>query len=109
VGLSSIGGALRPVAAEDPGGLYVELDSRPGARGVRAVLAPGLLAQVGIGSWRRLELGEEVSLDPTGGTVALDGERELLANGPVSARVTRAGPLLVDVRAVLAGAVAPHV
>jgi predicted polyphosphate/ATP-dependent NAD kinase len=109
VGLSSIGGALRPVAAEDPGGLYVELDSGPGARGVRAVLAPGLLAQVGIGSWRRLELGEEVSLDPTGGTVALDGERELLANGPVSARVTRAGPLLVDVRAVLAGAVAPHV
>jgi predicted polyphosphate/ATP-dependent NAD kinase len=109
VGLSSIGGALRPVAAEEPGGLYIELDSGPGARGVRAVLAPGLLAQVGIRSWRRLDLGEEVSLDAAGGTVALDGERELLARGPVSARVTRAGPLLVDVRAVLASAVAPRV
>ncbi|MDQ6791887.1 MAG: NAD(+)/NADH kinase [Candidatus Dormibacteraeota bacterium] len=109
VGLSSIGGALRPVAADEPGGLYIELDSSPGAVGVRAVLAPGLPTRVGIKRWRRLELGEEVSLDATGGTLALDGERELLANGPVAARVTQAGPLLVDVRAVLAGAVVPHV
>jgi len=90
VGLSSIGGALRPVAADEPGGLYIELDSSPGAVGVRAVLAPGLPTQVGIRRWRRLELGEEVSLDATGGTLALDGERELLANGPVSARVESA-------------------
>jgi predicted polyphosphate/ATP-dependent NAD kinase len=102
VGLSSIGGALAPVSAEEPAGLYVELGGGPPARRVRAILAPGLPAWVGVTAWRRLGLGEEVMLEAGAGTVALDGERELPARGSARARVTMAGPLLVDVRAALA-------
>lgn len=99
VGLSSIGGQLRYVADGDPLGLYVEVGSGPS---VRAVLAPGLVVDVPIGDWRPLTLGEEVWLEAGGGTIALDGERELTAPGRVCARVSRSGPRVVDIRAVLA-------
>jgi predicted polyphosphate/ATP-dependent NAD kinase len=106
VGLSSIGGRLHPVAPDEPCGLYVELgEAAAGHRLVRAVLAPGLTADVAVRACRPLALGEEVVL-PGGGIVALDGERELPCRGPVTARVTAGGPRLVDVRRVLALAVA---
>lgn len=99
VGLSSIGGQLRPVTDDDPLGLYVELGSGPR---VRAVLAPGLVLEVPVRDWRPLALGEEVSLDVGEGIVALDGERQLSVHGDALARVTCAGPVVVDIRAVLA-------
>ncbi len=98
VGLSSIGGQLRCVADQDPLGLLVEVGPGPA---VRAVLAPGLVVDVPIRDWRPLALGEEVWLEAGGGTIALDGERELTAPGRVGARVTRGGPLVVDIRAAL--------
>ena len=103
VGLSSIGGGLRPIAAHEPCGLYVELGDAGGTDPrVRAVLAPGLTADVPVRSHRMLALGEEVALPGTDGIVALDGERELPFRGRVTARVTADGPRLVDVRRVLA-------
>ena len=99
VGLSSIGGRLRPVGADEPAGLYLELGPGPT---VRAVLAPGLTADVQVRESRLLALGDEVVMDSPGGTVALDGERELQANGPLPVRLTANGPLLVDVRRALA-------
>jgi predicted polyphosphate/ATP-dependent NAD kinase len=104
VGLSSIGGALDAISADEPAGLYVELGNSRTQRQVRAILAPGLPAWVGVTRWRRLALGEEVELDAGAGTVALDGERELPAHGTARARVTRGGPLVVDVRAALVAA-----
>ena len=100
VGLSSIGGRIHPVAAEDPGGLYLELGGRSG-RPVHAVLAPGLTTDVVVSEYRLLHHGEEVTLDASGGTIALDGERELLVDGPATATVTRSGPLVIDVRRAL--------
>jgi len=106
VGLSSIGGRLRPVAADEPAGLYVELatpsERHTHAHVVQAVIAPGLLADVPVRDVRVLALGEEVILHAEGGIVALDGERELHSSIPVVARVTAAGPRVVDVRRVLA-------
>ena len=99
VGLSSIGGQLRCVGDGDPLGLLVELGPGPT---VRAVLAPGLVVEVPIRDWRPLALGEDVWLEAGGGTIALDGERELVAPGRVRARVSRSGPWVVDIRAVLA-------
>jgi hypothetical protein len=101
VGLSSIGGQLRPVTDDDPLGLYVELGS---GRGVRTVLAPGLVVEVPIGGWRPLALGEEVTLEVGEGIIALDGKRQLSVHGSARARVTRAGPVVVDIRAVLTAA-----
>jgi len=99
LGLSSIGGQLQCVGDGDSLGLFVELGPGPA---VRAVLAPGLVLDVPIRNWRPLALGEDVWLEAGEGTVALDGERELTAPGRVRARVCRSGPLVVDVRAVLA-------
>lgn len=102
VGLSSIGGRLRPLGPGEPGGLYVELgDGAAGEATVRAVLAPGLAADVPVRECRLLALGEEVGLPGETGIVALDGEREIPCRGRVTARVTAGGPRLVDVRRVL--------
>ncbi len=99
VGLSSIGGRLRPITADEPAGLYLELGGGPA---VLATLMPGVVARVGVRSWRVLQLDEEVGLDVGGGTLALDGERELAVDGVARLRVTANGPRVVDVRAALA-------
>ena len=103
VGLSSVGGRIHPLGADDPGGLYLELGGRSGQL-VHAVLAPGLTADVVVSEYRVLQPGEDVTLDISGGTLALDGERELLVDGLATASVTRCGPLVVDVRRALAAA-----
>jgi hypothetical protein len=106
LGLSSIGGRVHPLGPDCPHGLLVEL----GDGGVRITvpLAPGMVCDVPVRAWRPLELGEEVVLPVSSGTVALDGERELVAaprgDHALRARVTANGPRLVDVRAVLAAA-----
>ena len=99
VGLSAIGGALCPVSADEPCGLWVEL----GGDGhvVRVPVAPGLVLTVPVRRWRRLDLDEPVTLGDGPGTVALDGERELAVEGPTAAKVTRTGPWLVDIREAL--------
>lgn len=98
VGLSSIGGRLCRVSDDDSLGLYVELGRGPL---VTCVLAPGLVVDVPVSSWRTLALDDEVSLDIGDGTIALDGERQLSGGSEARARVTRAGPVVVDIRAVL--------
>jgi predicted polyphosphate/ATP-dependent NAD kinase len=101
VGLSAVGGQLRPLAPGEPAGLYVELG--PGPEVVAAV-APGVVARVPVAGWRLLALGEQVALGGGARTVALDGERELVVDGHASAAVTLTGPRVVDIRAALAAA-----
>jgi predicted polyphosphate/ATP-dependent NAD kinase len=104
VGLSAIGGQLDAVGPDEPAALYVELG--PGHE-VMATIAPGMVAMVAVAGWRRLELGEPVSLGATACTVALDGERELVVrDGQATAAVTRTGPRVVDIRATLRAAAA---
>jgi len=100
VGLSAVGGQLRPLAPAEPAGLYVQLGSGPA---VVATVAPGLVARVPVAGWRLLRLGEPVTLEGAG-TVALDGERELATDGGATATVTLTGPRVVDIRATLAAA-----
>jgi predicted polyphosphate/ATP-dependent NAD kinase len=102
VGLSAIGGGLRPLAPDEPMGLYVELGDGPE---VVAAVAPGVVARVPVRGWRLLELDEPVAFAGDAGTVALDGERELAVDGGATAAVTRNGPRLVDIRATLQAAV----
>jgi predicted polyphosphate/ATP-dependent NAD kinase len=99
VGLSSIGGRLRPVGDDEPVGLYLELGS--GGDAVTAVIAPGLVQRVAVRSYRVLALDEHVTLEADGGIVALDGEREFPIDGQASAQVTAKGPRVVDIRRVL--------
>ena len=104
MGLSSIGGRLCPTSASCDAGLLVELGH---GTPVLAAVAPGRVLPVGVRSWRQLALGEEVSLPVGAETIALDGEREIAVAEHVSqgavlrARVTRNGPLIVDIHAAL--------
>jgi predicted polyphosphate/ATP-dependent NAD kinase len=102
VGLSAIGGGLRPLGPDEPAGLYVELGDGPA---VAAAVAPGVVARVPVRGWRLLELDEPVAFGGDAHTVALDGERELAVDGGATAVVTRNGPRLVDIRATLQAAV----
>jgi len=99
VGLSAIAGALEPLPRGGGRGLHVRLGE---GRTVTVPLAPGLVAPVSVASHRVIELGEEITLAPGDGTIALDGERELERRGqPITVRLVE-GPLTIDIDATLA-------
>lgn len=80
IGLSAIGGLLQPLGRRDPGGLAIELAADPAAARtlLQAPIAPGLVRQVAIADWRAMAAGEPHLVTHPAGTVALDGERELV-------------------------------
>ena len=99
VGLSAIAGALEPLPRGGGRGLHVRLGE---GRTVTVPLAPGLVAPVSVASHRVIELGEEITLAPGDGTIALDGERELERRGqPITVRLVE-DPLTIDIDATLA-------
>lgn len=103
IGMSAIAGVVRPIAPEEPIGLALTL-SADGSRRVLAVIGPGLLSEVGIGSVRTLQLGDRVDLVANQPLIlALDGEREIpLREGDRVAIVLRAnGPWVVDAGRVM--------
>lgn len=97
MGLSSIGGSVCPVGAEDDHGLYLKLGE--GNLKARAAVLPGVIQEVGIEEFRLIKLGEEVELLIRPCLVALDGERELRvgATDEVKVRIERDGPHVVDI------------
>jgi hypothetical protein len=70
---------------------------------VRAPLAPGVVAEVGVLERRLVPCGECVTLRKASGSLALDGERELelVEDDEVTVRLEREGPLVVDVDAAM--------
>lgn len=103
IGLSSVAGLLCPSSREDPCGVALELCPPAEATYVvRAPIAPGLVAPVGVRSWRRLAVGEEVGIATPRGVVAVDGEREVeFGSGRPTVRLRADGPRCIDIRAVL--------
>jgi predicted polyphosphate/ATP-dependent NAD kinase len=133
IGLSSIAGLVAPTARTEPHGVYVRLAGSAGATGaatgaatptptptataavderpssprrVLAPVAPGVLAPVDLLEVAPLRAGEPVTSAMSRGTVAVDGERELEfgPSSPVTVTLTPHGPVVLDVRAVLARA-----
>jgi hypothetical protein len=110
IGLSSVGGRLRPISITDVGGLRY----RPGfpdpagdaalrATTVVAPVAPGLVKPVPIADWSTLQEGVPVDLEPRYCTVALDGERTFTLTPEDRAQVLlgRNGPPVVQVQRTL--------
>jgi predicted polyphosphate/ATP-dependent NAD kinase len=97
IGLSCIGGSVCPVRSEDDFGLLVELGE--GDLKVRAAVMPGVIQEIGIRSYQRIRLGQEVEPNPRPCLIALDGERELVvgADDEVRVRLERDGPHVVDI------------
>ncbi len=103
VGVSSLGGLVLPCGEADEGGVALRFAPLSDAtRVVRAPMAPGWYAEVGLAEARRLAEGEAVEV--TGpGILAFDGERQRLLQPGQRATLTvrRAGPRVVDVARAL--------
>jgi hypothetical protein len=103
VGVSSIGGLLEPCGADDEAGVmlrFAPVDEAP--RRLRAPLAPGWYADVGIGECVRLGPGEPIEVSGPG-ILAFDGERQrVLGRGQrARLRVRRTGPRVIDTASAL--------
>jgi len=101
VGMTSVGGFVRPLSPDEDAALTFAFDGSSRRR-VVAALAPGRFDSVGLRETRDVALGEPMQV--TGpGVLALDGERErVLQPGQVATlRTRRDGPWVVDVTRVL--------
>jgi predicted polyphosphate/ATP-dependent NAD kinase len=106
IGLSSIPGLLCPSPRTSRHGVALEFDHPARSRMVvLAPIAPGLMVEVGVKSWRTLAAGEVVESKQRRGVIAVDGEREIEFQGTAPRiRLREAGPRCIDVPAVLAEA-----
>jgi len=97
VGMTSVGGLVRPLSDEEDAGLHLLL-GKGGRSKVRAPIAPGMFETLRI---KRLEtLGFDEAVRFKGPCVlAFDGEREreIQAGQQVSMRVSRSGPSVLDI------------
>jgi hypothetical protein len=107
VGLSSIAGFLRPVSRRAGHGLRVDLAPPEEAPDVlRAPVAPGLIAPVGIAAVHEIRFGEAHGVRIRRGVIALDGEREIefMDHDRIAVRLESDGPLTIDLDSVMAQA-----
>ncbi|MFN0090868.1 MAG: NAD(+)/NADH kinase [Acidimicrobiales bacterium] len=111
VGIASIGGLLAPCSAEDDHGVCVRFApltgdedeaEAGGSTRLRAPLAPGLYAEVGIAAADRVAFGAPVTVAGPG-ILAFDGERHRVLQPGQSAtlRITRSGPRVIDAAKVM--------
>ena len=78
IGMSAIAGLLKPVTRAEAHGLHVKLGAGKEVRyTVNTPIAPGFMRGVGIRGFRKMEPGVPVRPEIEGGSIALDGEREL--------------------------------
>ncbi len=98
IGVSAIGGLVRPCDAKSDMGVVVECG--PGGRPLRTPVAPGLYRTVPVISSRMVELGEEIDIAPPG-LLAYDGDRTHSVRSSAKLSIVRDGPRVVDVEAAL--------
>lgn len=99
IGFSTIVGVNQIVTKEDDFGALVQVNG--GSQKVLAPIAAGTISKVKTGQPELYELDREFSFRPDfNGTIALDGEREIFfkKNEDLSFKVTRNGPVRVDIK-----------
>jgi predicted polyphosphate/ATP-dependent NAD kinase len=107
IGLSAIGGHLRPTSRRSPSGLALVLDNQADTA-VRAPIAPGLLTRIGVTSAVPIEPCTTFDVRAGTGVIVIDGERRFRF-GPDSRPhivLSPHGPVVVDVPATLEHAAA---
>ena len=100
VGITSLGGLVRPVSDKDDFGLHLTFTK--GGRQLLAPMGPGMFAKVEIGKTRLVKFDQAVKAQGPS-VIALDGERErVIAQGQrIEMRISRRGPWVVDLAATL--------
>ena len=104
IGICSLGPLLFPADRGQSGGMHARL-GEPGTR-LLCPIAPGLLRELTVCEFQRLDAGQLVALQSLPGTIALDGEREieLRGNELVEVSLSNDGPLVVDFDRAIAAA-----
>jgi predicted polyphosphate/ATP-dependent NAD kinase len=102
VGMTAIGGLLTPLGDQDEHGLLLELGGEDSGDRVNAPIAPGYYREVAVRTNRLFNFGEEVTVQGPG-VLAFDGERErvLKPGQHATFRLSRSGPVVVDVEKTL--------
>jgi len=105
IGLSSIGGGISPVEPRDDFGLYIRLGN--GSITTRAAVLPGMIQEISISSYRKIDIDEMIDLNSEPCLIALDGERELIkrASDKIMVKLQKDGPLVVDIARTIKTAV----
>ena len=100
VGITSLGGLVRPVSDKDDFGLHLTFTK--GGRQLLAPIGPGMFAKVEIGKTRLVKFDQAVKAQGPS-VIALDGERErVISPGQrIEMRISRRGPWVVDLAATL--------
>jgi hypothetical protein len=100
IGFMALAGNL-PLA--EPGGGMV-IETHPEAPTVLAPIAPGLITPVGVQYYRPFRMGERLEIPATQGTLALDGEREIVLrpHDHLAIILQPQGPRVVQPQRVLA-------
>jgi len=104
LGLSSIAGLLCPVSRRAAHGLRIDLlPPERAAVTLKAPIAPGLMASVGIAGVCEIRPSEPQSIHSGSGVIALDGEREIefRPQQRVAIRLGLDGPLTIDTEEVM--------
>jgi hypothetical protein len=98
-GLAGVAGTVMPFDADPPRAMHLRFG---GSRSVLVPLGPGQLVPVAVDGFRMLGPGETVILSGPG-TLAVDGERQVVLRAGESASVglTTAGPGVLDVLGLL--------
>ncbi len=102
IGLSAIGGMIRPLDAYSPTGLHLTFGE--GGRPVRAAIGPGLFATINVSNVQELAVGERVELHLSRQvTLAFDGERDLSAGSvdQLEIELSSDGPWVIDPRCAI--------
>lgn len=104
IGASAIGGYLPEAPADGELGMWLELG--PGDWSILAPIAPGLVAELSIHSWRWLKVGDRGTISQAPVVLALDGEREIAIKQDerVEIKLSQSGPHVVDIKAALRAA-----
>ncbi len=100
IGMSSIGGLLKPVSRSQQNGLKV-ITAAPDncEQSVNCPIAPGLFEEVGIVSSDILEVDEPCKIETQYGVIAFDGEREIefKKQDDVVIELKNDGPVTIDI------------
>ncbi|MEM7098964.1 MAG: NAD(+)/NADH kinase [Pseudomonadota bacterium] len=107
IGMSPIGGLIRPVHAEDDFGLSMTVDAKADVQPLVAPISPGLFKPVHVTGLS--EVAFDVAVPFRGpGVIALDGDRDIRLKEGEHGTVTlrRDGPWVLDIEATMRWAVA---
>ncbi|MDI3500238.1 MAG: hypothetical protein PWP22_9 [Thermoanaerobacter sp.] len=102
IGFSSVAGYKTTLLEDEDGGIYVKIGKS--SESVMAPIAPGVVEKVGIIDCKRLNMDIDYSYEVMEkGTIALDGEREVIIKegDRLIFRISRSGPYRVNVTKTL--------